>query len=85
MAENCFVVERIEWDENLESHHYWEDRDICRVCRTYEDAKAFVEENSKDSPCEMRWKGERQFSGRTVVDGKTEEGLLYILHCVALT
>jgi len=86
MAEFCFVVERIEWDQDLDgTHEYWEDRNICRVCRSYEDAKAFVEKNSKDVPYPMRWYGDKKYSGRTVVDGTTEEGLQYVLHYVALT
>lgn len=85
MAEFCYVVERIEWDEDLDGkHEYWEQRDICRVCKDYEDAKSFVEKNSEMTDYPMRWLGDRRYSGRTVTDGKTEEGLTYELHYVPI-
>ena len=84
MEKFCFVVERIEWDDDLGSDEYWEDRCICRVCKFHEDAKAFVEGNSAEVPYPMQWLGDRKYSGRSVTDGRHEEGLIYILHYVAM-
>lgn len=84
MAEFCFVVERTEWDENLETGSCWEDRSICKVFARYEDAKEFVEKNAEETVYPMRWRGERLYSGRSVLDGATEEGLRYEIHYVPL-
>ena len=83
MAKFCFVVERLEWDEDFETGVCWEDRDICRVFENYEDAKSYVESNAKGVPYPMHWKGDKVYSGRTAMNGKAGEGLRYELHYVA--
>ena len=81
MPDFCYVVERTEWGDGLyEKAPCWEHRVICRVCKSYEDAKAFVEKNSAMCGYPMRWRGELKYSGRSVMDGVTEEGLVYELH-----
>lgn len=80
----CYVVERIEWDEDLDAHQYWEDRSICRVLVSLEEAKAFCEDNSAETIYPMRWRGSYVYSGRTVADGQTEEGLIYNITKVPL-
>ena len=84
MAEFCYVVERVEWDQHLETGDYWEDRQVCRVCRNYEDAKSFVESNSKDCPYPMRWQGDRRYSGHYLEHDGNDEGLRYEIHYVPL-
>lgn len=84
MAEFCFVVERIEWEDDLlnSNHKIWEDRHICRVCRTWEDARSFAEKHAGNFP-NMRWKGDLVYSGK-YVDNLTERELRYEIHYVPL-
>lgn len=80
MDGKMYVVERTEWDEDLDgSHEYWEQRDICCVCTSIEAARLYCEENAGTS-YPMRWAGKMRYMGRTVVDGCTEEGLIYEIH-----
>ncbi len=78
----CFVVERTEWDENLETGEVWEDRHIARVFKTYEDAKAYVVKNAANIGYPCRWRGDKLYTGRTVYDGENEEGVRYEIHYV---
>lgn len=82
MEEYLFVVERLEWSDNLENRDFWEDRHLCVVCQTLDEAKAFVEENAQNAGVPMRWRGDLVYSGRNVVDGETEYGLRYEIHSI---
>ena len=80
MDGKMYVVERTEWDEDLDgSHEYWEQRDICCVCPTKDAAMAYCVSNGSGSYT-MRWSGKMRYSGRTVTGGTTEEGLVYEIH-----
>lgn len=87
MSENCFVIERIEWGEKLDEKRVPYDRyeyhDLCRVCHSFMDAKAFVEQNAGQDPYGMEWHGFRSYSG-SFEDEDSREGLKYILHSLAL-
>ena len=83
MPDDCFVIERIEWGEKLDEKRVPYDRyeyhDLCCVCRSFEDAKAFVEQNAGKDPYGMEWLGFRSYCG-SFEDEDSREGLKYIWH-----
>lgn len=97
MNEFCFVVERVEWDENRETGEYWEDRRICRAFRTHGAAVRYIESNSAETTFPMKWLGDKVYAGsdftytsafhtngRYVASGTSREGLRYEIHYVPL-
>jgi len=81
--EFCFVVERVEWDENRETGAYWEDRRICRVFKTFGAAVSYIESNSAKTTFPMEWYGDKIYSGSDRKNTK-REGLRYEIHYVPL-
>lgn len=78
---SCYVVERTEWDEGLDTGDCQEYRNEPKVFRTKEEAAAFVEEDAPPLPFPMRWlKEERIFTGRSVIDGYNEVEVRYEIH-----
>lgn len=84
MNEFCFVVERVEWDENRETGAYWEDRRICRAFRTHGAAVRYVESNSAETTFPMEWHGDKIYSGSAFHANTETEGLRYEIHYVPL-
>lgn len=74
----CFVVERIEWDEDLmKVEPTWEDRAIIGVFSDKASARDFIEEDAEDGPYPCRWRvGSLVYSGR-IEDGFYVGGVRY--------
>lgn len=90
MSEFCFVVERVEWDETMETGAYWEDRHICRVFKTYGAAVSYIESNSAGTGLSMEWLGDKIYAGSDFTyasafrTNTSREGLRYEIHYVPL-
>lgn len=74
MVEFCYVVERIEWDENGETRQFWADRDICCAFKDYDKARAYVESNASGCPFPLKWLGDRLYIGTVENPDKSREG-----------
>ena len=80
----CYVVERIEWDEDLDgSNEYWEDRRVICVCLDREEAKKQAEENASGSDYGCRWLAKGLYAG-SYEDHGMRYGIRYEIHRVVL-
>ena len=77
-AKPCFVVERVEWEDNLiMCDNSWEDRCTIGVFTDKEAAKEFIENEASGTDYPCKWKvGQLVYSG--VLDyGGYREGIRY--------
>lgn len=83
-----WVVERIDWDQDVDGLQlYWEERKIQGVFVSVDEARSFIERNTKISgiPYPLRWHGVGKvvYSGHSK-DNHIDEGVRYELHYTAL-
>ena len=81
-AKPCFVVERIEWeyDDYFEHVILWEDRGIIGVFEDKPSAKAFVEEEARNTDYPCKWgPGTMVYGGILDITGY-KGGICYKIH-----
>lgn len=88
MSEFCFVVERVEWEENCGTKTFeFEVSEILRVFKEAEDAKAYIERNAAANyPIfDFQWHGDLKYSAHSEVYlSEWREGIDYKIRYVPL-
>ncbi len=88
MSEFCFVVERVEWEEDHENLTVgFEVSEILRVFKNAEDMKTYVERNAAANypTFDFQWHGESKYSACSKVYGSGwREGVAYKIRYVPL-
>lgn len=86
MSEFCFVVERVEWEEDCGKQVGFEVSDILRVFKDAEDVKTYVERNAAANyPIfSFQWHGRKYSAYSETYGSGWREGVAYKIHYVPL-